>query len=112
LKKEWAKIAGARSFVEHLKYNQENRGMENYRKRMAHRAATHKTWRQMKGVEKFMHEINHPGNKPFVIGLAVTSTVMLYVYFSNINNPQAQKESKYYQRFHAVKSHEDHGHGH
>lgn len=28
-----------------------------------------KTWRQMKGVELMMHEANHVGNRPFMIGL-------------------------------------------
>lgn len=58
-----------RAVMEALKKNQELRGVENLKKRMAERAATHTTWRQMKGMQLFMHEINHPGNKPFVIGL-------------------------------------------
>jgi hypothetical protein len=48
---------------------QELRGIDGYTKRMAERASTHKTWRQMKGMQLAMHEINHPGNKAFVIGL-------------------------------------------
>ena len=28
-----------------------------------------KTWRHMKGVELMMHEAQHAGNRPFVIGL-------------------------------------------
>ena len=56
--------------MEKMKKNQELRGIENYKKRVAHRAATHKTWRQMKGVQLALHEINHPGNKPFAMGLA------------------------------------------
>ena len=51
-----------------MRKNQSLRGPENYAKRMAERAATHKSWRQMKGMELVMHELKHPGNRPFVIG--------------------------------------------
>ena len=51
-----------------LKKNQEFRGVEGLKSRMAERAKRN-TWRQMKGMQLAMHEINHPGNKPFLIGL-------------------------------------------
>jgi hypothetical protein len=38
--------------------------------RMEQRSKTHSTWRQMKGMELVRHEMNHAGNKPFVIGFA------------------------------------------
>jgi hypothetical protein len=38
--------------------------------RMEQRSKTHTSWRQMKGMELVKHEMNHPGNKPFVIGMA------------------------------------------
>lgn len=63
----------------------------------------------MKGMEKVLYEINHPGNKPFMIGLAVCSTTLLYIYFSSLGNPALEKESKYWQRFHAKKT-DDHHH--
>jgi hypothetical protein len=68
LQKQYDRINSLRQSMEVMKENQSLRGPENYQKRMAQRAATHKTWRQMKGMQLFMHEINHPGNKPFVIG--------------------------------------------
>ena len=40
-----------------LKYNQASRGVEGLQARMAERAATHKTWRQMKGMERVMFEV-------------------------------------------------------
>jgi hypothetical protein len=57
-----------RSVMETMKKNQSLRGIENYVKRKEVRATTHKTWRQMKGMDLFMHEVNHAGNKPFVFG--------------------------------------------
>jgi hypothetical protein len=59
----------------------------------------------MKGLDKVMYEINHPGNKPFMIGLAVTTSALLYMYFGALGSPAAEKESKYWQRFHAKKEH-------
>jgi hypothetical protein len=62
-------------FESHKKYlnwrKQEwaTRGPEALSKRMQARASTHKTWRQMKGFELMKHEMNHAGNKPFVIGI-------------------------------------------
>jgi len=54
-----------------MKKNQELRGIDGLKKRMAERAnKPDKTWRQMKGMQLVMHEINHPGNKPFAIGMA------------------------------------------
>eukprot|EP00977_Amphora_coffeiformis_P030034 scaffold44395_cov115-Amphora_coffeaeformis.AAC.1 len=72
---------------------------------MAERAVTHKTWRQMKGMDRVIFELNHPGNKPFAIGFAITTATMLYMYFSSLGSPAAEKESKYWQRFHAKKDH-------
>lgn len=86
-----------------LKFNQAHRGPEGYARRMAHRAATHNTWRQMKGMDLVMHELRHPGNYPFAIGFAVVSGVMLSMYFGALKDPEALKASTYYQRFHAPK---------
>lgn len=58
----------SRQMMETMRKNQALRGLEPYLERKKLRATTHNTWRQMKGVQLFMHEINHPGNKPFVIG--------------------------------------------
>lgn len=57
-----------RAMMETMKKNQAYRGEEGLKQRTAARAQR-QTWRQMKGAQLMMHEINHPGNKPFVIGL-------------------------------------------
>jgi hypothetical protein len=67
--KQYEALTRLRSMMETMKKNQELRGGEALEKRMATRATTHKTWRQMKGMQLAMHEMNHAGNKPFVIGL-------------------------------------------
>ena len=63
-------LAITRQMMETMKQNQALRGLENYKQRQMQRSTTHQTWRQMKGVQLMMHEMNHPGNKPFVIGFA------------------------------------------
>lgn len=68
LKENYAAMHEMRQTMETMKKNQELRGVEGLKQRMAARAK-HNTWRQMKGMQLFMHEINHPGNKPFMIGL-------------------------------------------
>jgi hypothetical protein len=67
--KQYEALHRMRDMMAVMKKNQEMRGEEALKKRMAERATTHKTWRQMKGMQLAMHEMNHPGNKPFVIGL-------------------------------------------
>lgn len=57
-----------KKFLEWRKLEVGTRGPEALAKRMATRAATHNTWRQMSGMQLFMHEFNHPGNKPFALG--------------------------------------------
>ena len=69
LKGHYEDMYKMREMMETMKKQQAYRGVEGLKKRMAERSATHKTWRQMKGMKLFMHEVNHPGNKPFVIGL-------------------------------------------
>lgn len=63
-------LSVTRQMMETMKQNQALRGIENYKQRKLARSTTHQTWRQMKGVQLMMHEMNHPGNKPFVIGFA------------------------------------------
>lgn len=58
-----------KKFLEWRKTEWATRGPEALEKRMATRAATHTTWRQMKGMDLVRHEMNHVGNKPFVIGM-------------------------------------------
>ena len=70
LAENYAAMGRMREMMETLKKNQAMRGEEGLAKRMAERAKTHNTWRQMKGMQLVMHEVNHPGTKPFVIGLA------------------------------------------
>jgi hypothetical protein len=67
LEKEYEAMGRMRELMETMKKNQSMRGEAAYHQRMAQRA-TRNTWRQMKGMQLVMHELNHPGNKPFVIG--------------------------------------------
>lgn len=67
LQKKYAALERMRGMMETMKYNQSIRGEENLERRVAHRAATHKSWRQMRGIQLVLHEINHPGLKPFFI---------------------------------------------
>ena len=63
-------LAITRQMMETMKQNQSLRGIENYQQRKLTRSTNNQTWRQMKGMQLMMHEMNHPGNKPFVIGFA------------------------------------------
>jgi hypothetical protein len=65
-----------REMMETMKKNQAFRGEEGLKQRTAARAQR-TTWRQMKGMQLAMHEINHPGNKPFVIGLGYVVVVVV-----------------------------------
>lgn len=58
-----------KKYLEWRKSEWSSRGEAALAKRVAARATTHKTWRQMKGFQLMAHEMNHPGNKPFVIGM-------------------------------------------
>lgn len=58
-----------KKFLEWRKTEWATRGPEALEKRMAARAASHNTWRQMKGMDLVKHEMSHVGNKPFVIGM-------------------------------------------
>ena len=40
-----------------------------------------------------------------MIGFGATVSTMLYMYFSSVGSPAAEKDSKYFQRFHAKKEH-------
>ena len=53
----------------------------------------------------FAQQLNHPGNKPFMIGFALTTSTFLYMYFASLGSKAAESESKYWQRFHAKKDH-------
>lgn len=73
---EFSQARAAEVYESHKKYLEwrkaewATRGPEALGKRMAARASTHKTWRQMSGWNLAMHEMGHPGNRPFVIGMA------------------------------------------
>ena len=71
-----------KKFLEWRKAEWATRGPEALKVRQATRAATNTTWRQMKGMQLAMHEMNHPGNKPFVIGMGVMSAVYMMAFFS------------------------------
>ncbi|KAL7571040.1 hypothetical protein ACA910_003757 [Epithemia clementina (nom. ined.)] len=107
LRETWMHIPEQRKFLERMKYDQAKRGYEGYLERKAHRAATHKSWMQMKGFERVWYEITYPGHWPFVAGFAITSSFFFYLYYSNFTEENKAK-SNYWQRFHA--KHEDKKH--
>lgn len=74
--KNYEALTKLREMTATLKKNQEYRGLEGLKSRMAARSK-HTTWRQMKGMQLFMHEVNHPGNQPFVIGLGYVFVCVL-----------------------------------
>merc|ERR1712232_273105 len=88
-----------------LKYDIENRGEAKLAERMQVRNATHKSWRQMKGVQRIMYEVNHPGNFPFVVGLGVVGLMGYSMYSAAYDSEKMKKESDYYQRYHAKSNH-------
>lgn len=104
LKDHYASLDELRKTMETMRKNQELRGVEAYEKRMAERAKKN-TWRQMKGMQLFMHEVNHPGNQPFVIGACIVGSIMMYFYVLGKNSETAKRESTYYQRFLAPREH-------
>ncbi len=67
---QYETLSAQRAQMETMKQNQALRGEAEHAKRTALRAKTHNSWRQMKGMQLFMNEIKHPGNKPFAIGIA------------------------------------------
>lgn len=93
-----------KELLAYLKKQQEGRGEAKLMERVNHRQATHNTWRQMSGMKLAVHEINHPGNKPFVIGFGVIALLGTYAYRKGLNSETAKKESTYWQRFHATDS--------
>jgi hypothetical protein len=72
-------IRRMREMMELMKKSQAMRGEENLKLRKANRAATHKTWRQMKAMQLFMHEIGHPGLQPFIVGAGYVSFRLVLV---------------------------------
>jgi len=94
-------VAKQKELLAYLKGQQSQRGEAKLIERVATRQATHQTWRQMSGVKLVAHELNHPGNKPFVIGFMSIALLGTWAYRKGVNSEAAQKDSTYWQRFHA-----------
>ncbi|CAB9510996.1 expressed unknown protein [Seminavis robusta] len=94
-------VSKQKELLAYLKSQQAGRGQAKMIERMNTRATTHNTWRQMSGVKLVAHEMNHPGNKPFVIGFMSIALLGTWAYRKGLNSEEAQKDSKYWQRFHA-----------
>lgn len=58
-----------KKYLEWRKTEWATRGPAALEQRMTARAASHNTWRQMKGMDLVRHELSHPGNRPFAIGM-------------------------------------------
>ena len=67
LQRQYEGLARMKEMMEIMKKNQSLRGQAGLEQRLAERSKRN-TWRQMKGMQLVMHELNHPGNKPFAIG--------------------------------------------
>jgi hypothetical protein len=63
------KIDFLRNYLEDSRKLWTRRTPEAYVAEHKARIATSKSWRHMKAVEFALHEMNHPGNRPFVIGM-------------------------------------------
>jgi hypothetical protein len=94
-------VSKQKELLAYLKSQQAGRGEAKLIERMNTRALTHQTWRQMSGVKLVAHELNHPGNKPFVLGFMTISLLGVWAYSKGLKSEAAQKESTYWQRFHA-----------
>ncbi|KAL7533703.1 hypothetical protein ACHAXR_008623 [Thalassiosira sp. AJA248-18] len=55
------------------------RGKDARAAAMAKKAAEPPTWRQMRGMSLMMHEMGHIGNRPFVVGFAVSAVGALWI---------------------------------
>jgi hypothetical protein len=77
-----------------LKYNQTTRGAEGLQSRMAERAATHTSWRQMKGMERVMFEVrtqhNAGGRREETLPLVVRLWHSPLTYFCLLRFPTGQ----------------------
>mmetsp|Transcript_23265 Transcript_23265/g.37839 ORF Transcript_23265/g.37839 Transcript_23265/m.37839 type:complete len:116 (+) Transcript_23265:99-446(+) len=91
-----------KKYLEWRKSEWASRGSDALAKRVAARASTHKTWRQMKGFDLMRHEMNHPGNKPFVIGMGVMSFIYMW---SFLGQSQSYRENAEYWSKYQMKKH-------
>mmetsp|Transcript_49328 Transcript_49328/g.56889 ORF Transcript_49328/g.56889 Transcript_49328/m.56889 type:complete len:113 (-) Transcript_49328:244-582(-) len=90
-----------KKYLEWRKSEWASRGEAALAKRTIARAHTHKTWRQMKGFQLLAHEMNHPGNKPFVIGAGVMSVIYLWAFMGQSDEYRAKSE--YWSKYHLKK---------
>merc|ERR1712032_155295 len=81
-----------KKYLEWRKAEWASRGLEALEKRKLARATTHNTWRQMKGMQLALHEMNTRGNKPFVIGMGIMSVVYLTAFLSQSEETRANSE--------------------
>ena len=93
--------AKQKELLAYLKSQQAGRGEAKLIERTKLRQTTHNTWRQMSGVKLAAHELNYAGNKPFVIGFLTIGLLGTWAYRGGLKSEAAQKDSTYWQRFHA-----------
>eukprot|EP00538_Stauroneis_constricta_P002118 CAMPEP_0119547422 /NCGR_PEP_ID=MMETSP1352-20130426/1551_1 /TAXON_ID=265584 /ORGANISM="Stauroneis constricta, Strain CCMP1120" /LENGTH=113 /DNA_ID=CAMNT_0007592345 /DNA_START=42 /DNA_END=383 /DNA_ORIENTATION=- len=87
-----------KKYLEWRKKEWATRGPDALAQRQAARAATNKTWRQMKGFDLFRHEVSHHGNRPFTIGVGVMAGV--YLLASMSQTAEYRKEAEYWSKYH------------
>lgn len=66
----------------------------------AKRALAAPTWRQMSGLRLLAHEAGHVGNRPFMVGFAVTAVGALWIQTKFTD--QMKADSVYWSTFHGA----------
>jgi len=77
-----------------------SRGKEAHQAAVQKRAIEGKSWRQLRGMSLFFHEMKHVGNRPFAwgfFGVALTS-IWIQTKFSD----DMKAGSEYWQTFHST----------
>lgn len=64
----------------------------------AAKAAAPPTWRQMSGLALMAHEVGHVGNRPFMVGFAVTAVGALWIQTKFTD--EMKKGSLYWSTYH------------
>ena len=68
---------------------------------VADKRAANGTWRQMSGMALMSHEISHIGNRPFMIGFAVSALGALWIQTKFTD--EMRKSSLYWSTYHGGK---------
>ena len=59
------------------------------------------TWRQLRGMPLFLHELGHVGNRPFMIGFGVSAVAAMWIQTKFTD--EMREGSPYWSQFHLKK---------